>query len=93
MKVIIYSASLKCDFSALTLLQQWDQTLSDEEHQDLQNRVEAALSSLTKQQEVLQGVYSTYIAPWTASNTQLELPTTGPLVEQANSKLSSIVKV
>lgn len=70
-----------------------EQIPSAEEHQDLQTRVEAALSSLTKQQEVLRGVYTTYIAPWTASNTQLELPSTGPLVEQANSKLSSLVKV
>ncbi|XP_050726473.1 uncharacterized protein LOC127003609 [Eriocheir sinensis] len=73
-------------------LEKWHETLSSEEHQHLQTSIEGALTSLTKQQEVLRSVHTTYIAPWTASNTQLELPTTGPLVEQAHSKLSSIIK-
>ncbi|KAK8386320.1 hypothetical protein O3P69_010770 [Scylla paramamosain] len=65
---------------------------STEEHQSLQASVEKALSSLTKEQELLRGVYSTYIAPWTTSTAQLELPNTGPLVEEADSKLSTLVK-
>ncbi|XP_045136940.1 uncharacterized protein LOC123519581 [Portunus trituberculatus] len=65
---------------------------SAEEHQSLQASVEKALSSLAKEQEVLRDVYSTHIAPWTTSSTQLELPNTGPLVEEADSKLSTLLK-
>ncbi|KAG0722484.1 HAUS augmin-like complex subunit 7 [Chionoecetes opilio] len=70
----------------------WDEIPSAEEHHSLQASVEQALANLSKQQEVMQGVYSTYIAPWTTSTTHLELPTTGPLVEETESKLSSLVK-
>ncbi|KAG0717226.1 hypothetical protein GWK47_054876 [Chionoecetes opilio] len=94
-KVMIKNLQCIVTSSIFYLLQsftKWDEIPSAEEHHSLQASVEQALANLSKQQEVMQGVYSTYIAPWTTSTTHLELPTTGPLVEETESKLSSLVK-
>ncbi|XP_042890644.1 uncharacterized protein LOC122265389 [Penaeus japonicus] len=60
---------------------------------ELQTKVCSSIADLCKQQELLQGVYSAYIAPWTTSTQQLELPNTGPLIHEANTKLATLTKV
>ncbi|KAG7175522.1 uncharacterized protein LOC121858087 [Homarus americanus] len=76
-----------------TMDERWKLRLSTEEQREIQGSVCEAVSRLTKQQELLQGVYSSYIAPWTNSTTQLELPNTGPLIHEANIKLATLTQV
>ncbi|XP_066969423.1 uncharacterized protein [Macrobrachium rosenbergii] len=52
-----------------------------------------SISCLTKQQDLFQGVYSTYISPWTKSSSQLDLPDTGPTIHEATTKLSNLTVV
>ncbi|XP_037772777.1 uncharacterized protein LOC119568377 [Penaeus monodon] len=66
---------------------------SSSDPKELQTKVCSSIADLGKQQELLQGVYSAYIAPWTTSTQQLELPNTGPLIHEANTKLAALTKV
>lgn len=73
--------------------ERWKVRLSEEEHHQLQADVCQGLSGLSKQLDLFQGVYTAYIAPWTTSTKQLELPNTGPLVHESNSKLATITEI
>lgn len=53
----------------------------------------SSIADMSKQQELLQGAYSSYITPWITSTQQLELPNTGPLIHEANTKLATLTKV
>ncbi|XP_064116590.1 uncharacterized protein LOC135222433 [Macrobrachium nipponense] len=52
-----------------------------------------SISCVTKQQDLFQGVYSTYISPWTKSSSQLDLPDTGPTIHEATTKLYNLTVV
>nr|XP_053652135.1 uncharacterized protein LOC128702126 isoform X1 [Cherax quadricarinatus] len=71
----------------------WKVQQTSTEQNELQANVCQGISDLSKQHELFQGVYSLYIAPWTTSNTQLELPNTGPLVHESNVKLTKLTQV
>ncbi|XP_053652136.2 uncharacterized protein [Cherax quadricarinatus] len=75
------------------ILKHWKVQQTSTEQNELQANVCQGISDLSKQHELFQGVYSLYIAPWTTSNTQLELPNTGPLVHESNVKLTKLTQV
>lgn len=65
----------------------------DDQNGEQQQNLCSTISGLNKQQDLFQGVYTSYIAPWTTSAPQLELPNTGPLVQEATAKLLNLTKV
>lgn len=66
---------------------------SEEEGQQLQLNISEAVKNLMQQQDLLQGVYTSYIAPWTTSRPQLELSDVGSLVHQSRGQLNTITQV
>lgn len=60
---------------------------------ELQTNMCSSIADMSKQQELLQGAYNSYITPWITSTQQLELPNTGPLIHEANTKLATLTKV